>query len=129
MPRPFNTLENLLNQAYESQTGCWVWNGGVTNSGYGKATVNYKTVLMHRYMYEATYGPIEEGLQLDHLCRNKLCINPEHLEPVTAKVNMERHYVNQTHCLRDHPLSGSNLYVTPDGRRQCKDCRRNVWGR
>lgn len=114
--------------------GCWVWTGCCDKNGYGKirGPGGKRVEYVHRAVYEDVVGPIPEGLELDHLCRNRSCINPDHLEPVTRLENMRRAgptgvsrvNADKTECIRGHPLSGANLYVTPDGRRQCRICRR-----
>jgi hypothetical protein len=75
-------------------TGCWVWNKDISVYGYGrlwiKSNTGRKKVLAHRYMYECLKGQIEVGLHLDHLCLNKRCVNPNHLEPVTPRENARR---------------------------------------
>ena len=72
-----------------SSSGCWVWEGSMTRR-YGQFWNGSRLVYSHRYSYELVHGPIKSGLELDHLCRNRLCINPEHLEPVTHLENMVR---------------------------------------
>lgn len=70
---------------------CWEWSGSVIKStGYGQVWADGTNHLAHRVVYELLIGPIPEGLQLDHLCRNRRCVNPEHLEPVTGKENIRR---------------------------------------
>ena len=103
---------------------CWEWQGAknVTH-GYGKIQVNKRTHNAHRIIYEVLVGPIPDGLVVDHLCRNKLCVNPDHLEPVTWAENIRRgihtnQYAKQVTCIRGHDFD----YITPDGRRQCKTC-------
>lgn len=108
---------------------CWLWTGCLGGHGYGTLWMNGATRYAHRLIYEALVGPIPEGLELDHLCRVRHCVNPAHLEPVTHKVNQLRgtspmaDSARKTHCLRGHPLSGPNLYLRPDGKgRQCRAC-------
>lgn len=71
---------------------CWEWIGGLTQTGYAKLKVNSKTRLGHRLVWELLVGPIPDGLTLDHLCRNRACVNPDHLEPVSVAVNVMRGY-------------------------------------
>lgn len=73
------------------KTGCWVWQRSVASNDYGCLGVGRKTVLAHRYFYEKYKGPIPEGMQIDHLCMNKLCVNPDHLEAVTQEENQARY--------------------------------------
>lgn len=109
-------------------SGCWLWTGAVTSSGYASFGVSGgRSVLAHRFSYEHHVGPIPAGLTIDHRCRVKTCVNPRHLEPVTGRVNTARHYEAITHCKEGHPLSGENLRVRKDGRRICVDCQRRFW--
>jgi hypothetical protein len=108
---------------------CWIWTGG-TARGYGRFWAGQgKKALAHRYAYELIVGPIPDGLELDHLCRVVLCINPSHLEPVTHQVNQQRGFspvrqqAEQTHCLRGHLFDEKNTRVRR-GRRECRACRR-----
>lgn len=109
--------------------GCWNWTGYKTGYGYGLITTHtigkkqfFKMV--HRVAYELVKGPIPDGLQIDHLCRNKLCCHPYHLEAVTSKENTRRGLkgVLMTHCWRGHPFDESNTRINKDGRRICKKC-------
>lgn len=100
-------------------------------SGYVYLVRARRHVLAHRYFWEKTNGPIPEGLVIDHLCRNRACVNLEHLEVVTGRENCLRGIgptaINalKTHCSRHgHPLSGANLILHPDGRRECRECQR-----
>lgn len=71
-------------------TPCWVWHGALNRDGYGRAPTHIRERSAHRAMYEAVVGPIPEGMELDHLCRVKSCVNPDHMEPVTPAVNVRR---------------------------------------
>lgn len=113
------------------KNGCWCWNGYKMPNGYGViGTGKREKTYAHRAFYEGFRGPIPQGLAIDHLCRNRLCVNPSHLEPVSTGENFLRGnhraavaFRNGT-CTKGHPMEGSNLYITPDGsQRQCRKCR------
>ena len=107
---------------------CWRWTACTNGNGYGVLRGHAGMVSAHRFAYELIVGPIPEGLSIDHLCRNRGCVNPDHLEPVTHRVNVLRGVAasavnaRKTECTRGHPLSGANLYVNPRGERQCRAC-------
>lgn len=106
---------------------CWIWPGAKTAGGYGQMRGGPGVkVYTHRAAYEALIGPIPEGLVLDHLCRNRACCNPAHLEPVTDAVNLERGigHGSETHCPHGHPYGGDNLIVRKNGSRACRSCER-----
>ena len=110
------------------EEACWEWTGAKV-FGYGQVSIAGKAVRAHRYAYERFVGPIPEGLQLDHLCRNPGCVNPDHLEAVTGRENYLRgvgataQNAVKTLCLRGHALAGENLIRTKAGR-ECRECRR-----
>lgn len=118
---------------------CWLWTGGLTAHSYGsfaceprRPNGHLSSKGAHRYAYEILVGPVPEGLVLDHLCRVKACVCPEHLEPVTNAENLRRGAPNvsalnreKTHCDYGHPFSGENLRIRPKtGERQCRACMR-----
>lgn len=113
----------------EKTEDCWNWTAG-HREGYGHFRVDQATAWpAHRLSYTWLIGPIPDGLNLDHLCRNTFCVRPSHLQPVTQLENVWRSPTHdqwqrlKTHCLKGHPYSGDNLYVHK-GRRHCKTCRR-----
>ena len=112
---------------------CWLWTGYLDRGGYGRTQVFGKNQGVHRAVWEALVGEIPDGLQIDHLCRNASCCNPDHLEVVTGQENMSRGYIRsyppysaKTHCKQGHPLSGDNLRLSKQKygglHRQCKAC-------
>lgn len=106
---------------------CWVWKNPLDN-GYGRFWIGTKTGLAHRISYQILVGDIPTGKQIDHLCRNRSCVNPSHLEPVDIKTNVLRGEglsamnARKTHCKRNHPLSGNNLFINNRNQRVCKIC-------
>lgn len=114
--------------------GCWLWTGRVEPSGYARMSVSGRHVMSHRVAYTLLVGPIPDGLELDHLCRVRRCVNPEHLEPVTPVENTRRgeaisqRFRARTHCEQGHPFDIENTeWVERPGKRpyrQCRACRR-----
>lgn len=114
------------------QTGCWVWQGAPNPKGYGVLWVNRRNQMAHRVVYEFYKGMIPSGMQLDHLCRNRICANPWHLDPVTSQVNLLRGETiaalraGQTACIWGHPFDVENTYpcaVRGHTYRACRRCK------
>lgn len=106
---------------------CWIWTGSKTTAGYGNLTWNNKGHYAHRVAYEDANGVIGEGLHLDHLCRVRACVRPDHLEAVTQAENIRRgagpYGPVRTTCKHGHDVSiPENVYTTPSGHRRCKVC-------
>jgi len=106
---------------------CWAWTGCINSRGYGCVRINGTTYLSHRVAYELLVGPIDAGLQIDHLCENKRCCNPNHLEAVTRKTNMERTaQARKTVCTNGHRYTPENTILRVRGDlvgRQCRTCQ------
>ncbi len=112
-------------------TSCWLWGGAVSKNGYGQFFTKTGTAA-HRQSYQHFVGEIQADKTIDHLCRNKRCVNPGHLEAVSSRENTMRcedapATVNarKTACVHGHSFTEVNTYVTPDGRRQCRICLRD----
>ena len=110
--------------------GCWLWVGTLMTGGYAHFWWRSRNVKAARLIYERMAGSINPGLQIDHLCRNRACVNPGHLEAVTQRTNILRgqgataRRAVATRCPRDHPYDLQNTHFAPDGYRRCRACRR-----
>lgn len=114
------TLQKFESYVERTDT-CWLWRGTVAPNGYGSIVHNRKPAIAHRWAYEHFVGTIPAGLQLDHLCRVRACVNPAHLEPVTAQENTRR--AMRSHCVNGHPFDAANTWLHR-GKRYCRECRR-----
>jgi len=133
---PLNPDRLLAKVRIDPDSECWVWTGALMPNGYGAFTVKidgkWKRCYPHRISYEIHIGEIPKGLDIDHLCRNRACINPAHLEPVSRRENLARgetliaKQLKQTHCKNGHLLDKSNLsaYKLKKGKRECLTCHR-----
>jgi hypothetical protein len=118
----------------DESTGCWVWKGTLNRTGYGLLSVDAKYVLVHRWGYEQFVKPIPDGMTLDHLCRNRACVNPAHLDVVTNRTNVLRGMSpsavihRQGVCKHGHEMTSDNVYVPPKNprHRQCRTCRKRI---
>lgn len=126
-------IESFSKRITVTATGCWQWTGALTRDGYGVMTVDRRPYRAHRFSYEAYVGTIPGGLELDHLCRNRACVRPSHLEPVTAQLNQRRGFsptgINSRaeQCGRGHAFTEANiLWMSSRGRprpyRRCRAC-------
>lgn len=117
-------LEKVLSYTEKSESGCWLWTRAKKENGYGVVWDGSRTRYVHRVSYELFVGPIPDGLTIDHLCRVRSCLNPQHLEPVTAGENTLRGdspaavNARKTHCPRGHAFDHLNV----DGQRRCYQC-------
>jgi hypothetical protein len=124
-PRQLERFWTLIST--EPNTGCWLWLGTIDRDGYGKISANKKNLRAHRVAYAALVGEVPRGLQLDHLCRQRCCVNPHHLEPVTCAENLRRGWspsamaAKQETCVRGHRFDGFAR-----GQRTCRACARDA---
>lgn len=109
---------------------CWYWLGTIQPNGYGKININGQNKLAHRFMWTYLVGPIPKDYQIDHLCKVKSCVNPDHLQPVTSQENIRRSSVAvaarnnfrlQAVCKNGHIRSSTNTKIT-NGYKRCLDC-------
>lgn len=128
---PLNMRTKILPSEEHSFNGtqCWDWLGAKNSRGYGSMTNGRRSsMLTHRKAYEVIVGEIPHGLTIDHLCFNKVCVNTDHMEPVTSEENSRRASARITHCKQGHPLSGDNMRMKHrrSGRidRVCRSCER-----
>ena len=114
-----------VEEPFDGHNDCCIWKGSKTGSGYGQIWVGGRHVTAHRIAHELFIGPIPEGHAVDHLCRNRLCVRPDHLEPLPHYDNWSQFQWSKTHCLAGHPYDEENTYRYR-GERQCRICRREA---
>jgi hypothetical protein len=137
MDNEFKEPWRFWSKVQRRESGCWEWTGAVTNQ-YGNCW-NYvfprggaRRTQAHRLSYILAKGEIPEGLQIDHLCKNKICVNPAHLEAVTQRENLLRgdtvasRNAAKTHCTHGHEFNEENTNVNAKGYRICRQCNRDT---
>lgn len=110
---------------------CWQWVGAINSAGYGSFRLSTTvSIQAHRWCYEVYRSPVPIDMVLDHTCRNRSCVNPDHLEVVTNRINVLRGYgacaqnARKTHCPKGHEYTPSNTYSRLLNQRACRECRR-----
>src|SRR6266851_2746410 len=104
-------------------TGCWLWQGSKTKSGYAEKWCDGKAVRLHREVYRRLVGQIPEGLELDHTCPYKHCINPEHLDLITPAKHRKLTGARKSACINGHEYTPENTIMNSAGHRCCRTCR------
>ena len=127
--------ERFWSRVKIAPSGCWEWTAAKSGPmGYGCCWDGLRRRMAHRFLYETLYGDVPQGFELDHLCRNPKCVNPNHLEVVTRSQNVLRgiapqrakeYYKRQQYCKRGHKFTETNTYRSPNGRRRCRTCAYN----
>ncbi|MFG1963180.1 HNH endonuclease signature motif containing protein [Nonomuraea sp. NPDC049028] len=140
-PKPKPIADQLLSKVTPGYGGCWIWTGIIINSGYPRLGITRqrktKQYLAHRLSYRLFVGPIPNGMQIDHLCMVRRCVNPRHLEVVTPQVNVLRspntmasRWGHRTHCERGHEYTPENTLLKPrrdnpeKTSRVCRTCKK-----
>jgi hypothetical protein len=123
------TAEERFWSHVDASGDCWEWTASRLH-GYGQSWMGGRLRYAHRVAYELLLGPIPESLYIDHLCRNRGCVNPDHLELVTFRENTLRGFsfsarnARKTHCKRGHPFTPDNVKILAEGGRRCRACTR-----
>lgn len=130
MPKTTKSLIERLDEKIDKSGDCWIWTGWKNDKGYGNIVIDGRRRRTHIVSYELHVGDVPTGLELDHLCRNRACVKPEHLEAVTHQVNIARGMILKRldYCQRGHKLDDANSYYwvnknTGNHERQCRICK------
>lgn len=117
-----NNEESFWSKVHKTDS-CWIWTGCVHNTGYGRISMNGRNVFTHRYVMP----DIPDGMTVDHLCGNKLCVNPSHLEIVSRGENARRYWLSRDRCKYGHEFTSENTRLDTKGRRRCRACGRRYF--
>jgi hypothetical protein len=124
-------IDRFLAKIRIAESECWEWIAYRLPAGYGRFYDGHRDAMAHRFAYETWNGPVPNGTTIDHLCRNRCCVNPDHLEAVTHRENLLRGNTvsalnaRKTHCPRGHPYDEANTHIQRDGGRICRQCNRD----
>jgi len=126
------TVAERFWEKVDKADGCWEWTAYKDARGYGSFNLNGRPIRAHQYSYQEAYGPVPQGLEIDHRCRNTGCVKPTHLEAVTHQENISRGNAGinsrmKTHCPQGHPYDGPGGRVNSVGSRYCLICARQRW--
>jgi HNH endonuclease len=140
-------LDRFMEKVAVQPNGCWHWTASLFNSGYGRFTLNKRSRLAHVVIWEHIYGPVPPGYVVDHTCHNadptcaggvtdphRRCVQPDHLRTATHRTNLldgktsAAKHATATHCESGHEFTPENTYVSKEGYRYCRECRR-IWTR
>jgi hypothetical protein len=130
LPRGSSVLDRLMFRTALLVNGCWEWRGARNQKGYGNIRIESygPAKSAHRVAYAELVGPIPDGMEIDHLCKNRACINPQHLEAVTRTTNIQRVDQRKSVCKNGHEMTPANtrIYTTKQGyeARKCSACAR-----
>jgi len=118
--RNYDPIFRFNQRIIKDESGCWIWQGKLSTNGYAVFKFHKRNVQVHRWAYETYKGSIPEGMVVDHLCNNRCCVNPDHLEPITLRENIIR---ASTHCRqKGHLFTEENSLITSKGTRLCRIC-------
>lgn len=117
--------ERLYSKTEEDPTtGCWNWTGAKTPGGYGRISDGKKKPPAHQVSWKVHYGPILSNHEIDHVCENPSCVNPDHLQAVTREQHRANERARKTHCKQGHEMDDINTGIRGDGRLYCRACNR-----